>query len=189
MAKGGEFEREVCKTLSLWWTDCDSDAVFWRTSNSGGRATVRGKGKRKTVNQHGDITFTDPVGMPLLQALTFELKRGYSCTLQDLIDADKPPRTSYAAWIAQAKRSQVAAESLSWAIIHRRDRRVVTITMPEDMFSQLLRASKVDLIVPFAMVHSGSGEVLVTVRLQPFLSSIRPAAVREVVGKISQNSG
>lgn len=181
MAKGSTFEREICKALSLWWTAGASDAVFWRTSNSGGRATVRGKGKRKTVNQHGDITFTDPVGLPLLQALTFELKRGYSCTLHDLIDADKLPRTSYAAWIIQAKRSQVAAESLSWCIVHRRDRRETTITMPEDMFSQLLRASEVDLIVPFAMVHSGAGEVLVSVRLEPFLSNINPAAVRAVL--------
>ena len=41
--KGSEFEREMCKCLSLWWTDSKRDDVFWRSAQSGGRAP-RGRG-------------------------------------------------------------------------------------------------------------------------------------------------
>jgi len=50
-AKGGSFERLVCKSLSLWISHGKNQDVFWRSAMSGGRATVS-KGK---VRQCGDI--------------------------------------------------------------------------------------------------------------------------------------
>ena len=87
MAKGSEFEREFCKDLSLWWTDQERDDIFWRSSNSGGRATVRAKVGRTTAGQYGDVAAIDFDGLPLLELMTMELKRGYSKnTIQDLVD-------------------------------------------------------------------------------------------------------
>lgn len=55
-AKGSNFERFVCKELSLWVTGRKRDDVFWRSAMSGGRATVRrGQGK-ETRHQAGDIS-------------------------------------------------------------------------------------------------------------------------------------
>ena len=55
-AKGSQFERLVCKELSLWVTGRKRDDVFWRSAMSGGRATLRrGQGK-EARHQAGDIS-------------------------------------------------------------------------------------------------------------------------------------
>ena len=77
MAKGPSFEREVCEKLSLWWTDGKRDDVFMRTSGSGGKATARRKKGKDTPFQGGDITFSDPIGAPLIEAFNIEAKSGY----------------------------------------------------------------------------------------------------------------
>jgi hypothetical protein len=52
--KGSEFERKISKELSLWLTDNESADCVWRTSNSGGKATVT-----ESTFQTGDIM---PIG-------------------------------------------------------------------------------------------------------------------------------
>src|SRR5262245_2386383 len=49
-AKGSKFERDLCRQLSLWWSDGKRDDVFWRASQSGGRAKFRG---RRGLQTHG----------------------------------------------------------------------------------------------------------------------------------------
>ncbi len=77
MAKGSNFEREISKELSLWASDNQTDAIFWRSEQSGGRATIRAKHGLKTPNSAGDIAFIDPIGKPLLDVFVLELKKGY----------------------------------------------------------------------------------------------------------------
>jgi len=55
-AKGAEFERSVCKRLSLWISRGKRDDLFWRSAMSGGRATI---GKAKGADrgaQVGDVS-------------------------------------------------------------------------------------------------------------------------------------
>lgn len=82
MGKGSGFEREMCKDLSLWWTDEDEkrDDIFWRTAGSGARRTIRQKNsKLKTANSAGDMACLDPeFGKELIDFAVFEFKRGYS---------------------------------------------------------------------------------------------------------------
>lgn len=71
--KGAAFEREVCSLLSRWVSGT-ADDIFWRSSLSGGRATVRSR-KGKTVStQFGDISAVDPRGTPFLEVFYVELK-------------------------------------------------------------------------------------------------------------------
>lgn len=77
MAKGGSFEREIAKTLSLWWSDGERDDIFGRSDGSGGRFTQRRKAGKSTANMAGDLTFTDSIGEPLIAAWSIELKTGY----------------------------------------------------------------------------------------------------------------
>lgn len=60
-AKGGAFEREVAKSLSLFVTSGKRADCFWRSSLSGGRATVAHL-KGKDVRQCGDICAVAPEG-------------------------------------------------------------------------------------------------------------------------------
>lgn len=69
-AKGSGFERRICKALSLWVTDGVREDVFWRSSMSGGRATVA-KGK---VRQAGDICAVAPEGHALVDQFFIECK-------------------------------------------------------------------------------------------------------------------
>jgi len=73
-SKGNGFEREISKKLSLWWSDGDDDALFWRTQNSGGRYTVRKKVGLQTDGQAGDIASTSPLSKPFTDAFVVELK-------------------------------------------------------------------------------------------------------------------
>lgn len=72
-AKGAEFERSICKLLSLWITDKKRKDVFWRSAMSGGRATVARK-RGEMLRQSGDITSVAPEGHALTDKLYFELK-------------------------------------------------------------------------------------------------------------------
>lgn len=54
-AKGASFERWVCKTLSLWESKGESEDYFWRTSMSGGRATLGRKKGEVKAHLEGDI--------------------------------------------------------------------------------------------------------------------------------------
>lgn len=139
MAKGGGYEREFCKKLSLWWTGGESDSIFWRTSNSGGRATVRYRKNAKTKNQHGDVCATDLSGQPMIDAFCIELKRGYSrSTLFDLFDkGPKAKVQQYEAWIAKTILSAEASGSLGWMLVTRRDQRLDFVVIPSWMWRQL----------------------------------------------------
>jgi hypothetical protein len=77
MAKGGEWEREVSKILSLWWTGGERNDVMWRTHGSGGRATNRAKKGKGTAGASGDLMATHPVAEPLFEYWLAEAKRGY----------------------------------------------------------------------------------------------------------------
>src|SRR4051812_44502266 len=112
MPKGQEFERTICKQLSSWWVPNRED-IFWRTSNSGGRATVRGKTGKTTKGQYGDICATDPVGQPLIDTIMFELKRGYSqFSIMDVIDKPKGKRPTYGEWIDKISHTSKVAGTL-----------------------------------------------------------------------------
>src|SRR5258708_22112886 len=72
-AKGAEFERLVCKGFSRWMSPARDD-LFWRTSLSGGRATLAKKGGRMNKSQMGDICSVDTEGQWLIDNFLIECK-------------------------------------------------------------------------------------------------------------------
>lgn len=69
-AKGGAWEREFAKRLSLWWT-CDKDPhVFARRSGSGGA----GRDKSGSSGHAGDIFADKPEGKLFTDEFSVELK-------------------------------------------------------------------------------------------------------------------
>ena len=55
-AKGASFERAVSKRLSLWLSDGLRDDLLWRSSLSGGRATVQFRAGTVNLTQSGDVS-------------------------------------------------------------------------------------------------------------------------------------
>jgi len=141
MPKGSQFERDFCKDLSLWWTHQETDEMFWRSSNSGGRATVRARAGKTTSGQHGDIAAIHPDGMKLIDIITFELKRGYSKdTIHNVFDAPESSAVQvWESWYQQATESAHNANSETWMIVHKRDRRDVMIYFPQRFYDLLNR--------------------------------------------------
>jgi hypothetical protein len=72
--KGGAFERYCCKRLSLFVTKGQRDDVFWRSSMSGGRATLQLKKDIINRAQSGDMTAIAPEGYELCDRCLFEYK-------------------------------------------------------------------------------------------------------------------
>lgn len=142
--KGSPFERLVCGQLDMWWTGREDVSVFWRSSQSGGRATTRKKKGKKTHGSHGDVAAVHPCGEPLIDVLTLELKRGYPkhhpSSIFDTKDVlrRKEKIKQFEEFIDQARTSHLAAGSLSWMVIHQRDRRE-SMCYCEEWFYKLLR--------------------------------------------------
>ena len=74
--KGSNYERDFAKRLSMWWSYGQLQDAFWRTSLSGGKATI------DNSDVHvGDICALRPIAVPLENCVVFELKRGYTKSL------------------------------------------------------------------------------------------------------------
>ena len=72
--KGSQFEREICKKLSLWVSNNRQEDVFWRSAMSGGRSTVAWSKGVKLGNQVGDISSISPLGTTFTSMFVAECK-------------------------------------------------------------------------------------------------------------------
>ena len=137
--KGGNFERKISKALSLWWSRGKNDAVFWRTSQSGGRATERSKKGKKTKGQDADYCATDPIGQPLMDLCTIESKTGYgTASIMDLIDRLDVHNPPYGKFFEQCIQENKNSGRCFWMLISRRYNRSVMIYMPLRLYTLLI---------------------------------------------------
>lgn len=73
-SKGGDFERHVCKRLSLWLTQGRHDDCLWRSAMSGGRATIQLTEGVVNRTQGGDISAISLEGHELISRCLIECK-------------------------------------------------------------------------------------------------------------------
>lgn len=188
MAKGSEFERKICKRLSLWWTNEEKSDVFWRTSTSGARAKTRSKVGQSTFGQYGDIQATDPVGQPLIDMFTFELKIGYKhSSVADVLDkGPKAAQQNWEKWIDQVHEDHKNAGSLHWALITKRDRREPVIFIHRRAYKRLLLLSIINPLY-------GKSLNMIKIKLEfknniafpleEFLTHVNPKVIIDIVGE------
>lgn len=188
--KGPAWEREFAKNLSLWWTSGRDDDIFWRSQTSGARATTRAKKGKRTSNQNGDITATDPSGQPLIDRVTFELKRGYSKnSVQDLIDSPHPWTTEIGKFIQQAKNQAIAAGTDEWALVIRRDRRRPLIIHTWRMYRTIATAAPSRMMkLRHEIQVQGRGmqldlSLIAVCDLDDWFSTINPLMIQELDAK------
>jgi len=184
MAKGSNFEREICKKISLWWTDGDNDGVFWRTSGSGARASVRSKKGLNTMG-HGDVQATDPIGQPLIDLCSIELKRGYNkAIINDFIDSKK--KSELRVFIEQAITDcRLREDESEWILLVKRDRKDVVLFTSFYFFkdfsviNQGLKAIKFPIIQMRVKINKRWMNIVAT-RFDDFLSHVTPVTIRKV---------
>ena len=137
--KGGQFERETIAEISKWFTYGARDDVFRRSATSGGRATIRKKKGKKTFGQYGDVAIADPIGQPLLDICTIEMKTGYkNQSLLETVDG-KSVQTTYSKFILQCQEEQQSAGVPFWVLIARRHGQKKMIYMPKKLWLLLQR--------------------------------------------------
>lgn len=193
--KGSSFEREVCRQLSLWFSEGTADDWFWRSATSGARATTRGKKGLTTTGHCGDIAATCPKAAHFTRVFTVEVKRGYN---QDGIHQvmDRPKHLNCHGWelmLDQAVRAMGNAGTPYWLLIHRRDKREIMVTVPceglglasKDISSGTLFTDLSEPVVKarFFLRRTGGPPTLVEVYhlpLSTFLAQADPKTIRQL---------
>jgi hypothetical protein len=185
--KGASFERQVAKELSLWWTHGARDDVFWRTNASGGRARIR-KDQRGlgTFGQYGDLQATDPLGQPLLDLLSIEVKKGYNreSAFQALDKRPRGGRMSQCQWekfLDQTRADARDAGSRFWMLIHKRDARACMVYLPSLLLRHLPRLS---LCSPHATIRTPGRCRVFCTTFEEFQRRVLPGHVRTVAHPI-----
>jgi len=175
--KGSQFERDVCRQLSLWWSEGENDDVFWRTSQSGGRATTRAKSGKKTRGQEGDIAATDPSGFVMTKLFTMELKRGYndSDPIHCLDWADGMAQQKFDKFLCQAEAARSRSGSKYWLIIHKRDKRQPMCYFPTQLVKDFGNDFKWTYTANFRIMLKNGPVIRFTgMPLKPFLAVVSP---------------
>ena len=72
-AKGGEFERWVCRELTRWITGKPKPELFWRSATSGAKATQDAK-KGVKSKMGGDLVAIDAAGQWFMDCFSLECK-------------------------------------------------------------------------------------------------------------------
>lgn len=175
MAKGAGFERHIAKVLGRWWTNGERDDIFWRTSQSGGRATIRKRKGKSTKNQDGDLCATDPIGQPLIDKTTIELKVGYNgWTIKEVIDKKEGVHSTLEKFFEQCEREKESQGKDCWWLITRQDRRETLIFMNHQFWKWL--KPRIEIPEDTSMIfilHSKFGYIHV-MNLDRFLQIVRP---------------
>ena len=159
-SKGNNFERLICKKLSLWYSENKRDDIFWRTSGSGSRATQRMKNESLTINSCGDVCALDETGAKFINNYLIELKCGYghkikkgktpngksSCSistglsLADIVERmarDKAKKPLIIEWLDKAKKEARNNNIKEVIIIFKRDRKDICIVLSKTTFDML----------------------------------------------------
>ena len=186
-SKGSQFERDICRLLSLWWSNEERDDLFWRSAGSGAMAKTRKKVGKSTFGQYGDVQATDPLGQPFLDVFTVELKRGYSKdNFANMVD--KREGAAMQAWesfLHQVKEDTQNAGSLYWMLIWCRDRRQPIVYLPLGFITKLKKEGlvKKDILkIPHlrgqVCLKNGKTEAVFMCVLNDMLKAVRPEAVK-----------
>jgi len=184
--RGGKFERKMAKEFSLWWTGSVRDDIFWRTGGSGGRATVRTKAGKDTAGQYGDLAATHPGGAPLIDWATIELKRGHdSHTILHSLDATaKSKQSGFEQFIEQANQQHKDAGSVTWLLVHAKDRREPVVWLPRAGFESLGAVGALtdrDQLMP-RLMFTGATDVI-GFPLYLFFDLVTPDHIRDAAAK------
>ncbi len=121
---GAKYEREICVALSLWVSHGESEDLFWRSSMSGGRATIAHRVGR-SIKPCGDICSIDPRGHALTDPFFIEVKHVSRVLLDRFLMENSGPISKF--W-KKAKQQAADHKREPMLIIKEKRRLTVVIT-------------------------------------------------------------
>jgi len=187
--KGSGFERQICRELSLWWTQDrgqQRDDIFWRNR-------LRRTTKTPSAEaQLGDIKADDPIGSPLTEVFNIELKTGYSTNKSknipwDLLDGidyteRKQRKEKYQPklivfWEQCLRDAQISGR-IPW-LIFKRDYHVPVSVIKRETFNNLAQWQG-DLQLPYIVYKTDDYELCLS-RLEKFLEWLNPQIIKQIL--------
>lgn len=142
--KGSQFERDMCRLFSRWVSGGDRDDLFWRTSQSGGRATAcsRRGAALKSKGFYGDMSLADadhPTAKLFTDNVSVEFKRGYNrASIQDIIDLPAKAATRTMEYFLEQAARDAEASGRLWMLVWKRDSRDPIVVLPPNFRASLL---------------------------------------------------
>lgn len=179
--KGSPFEREVSVELSMWWSRGATEDIFWRR-DSGARAKRRSREGKNTFGAHGDICAIDPIGLPLTEMVTLELKRGYKkWSVMDILDRPAMKKNQknetkqvFETFMEQVEEDAEAAGTYP-VIIAKRDKRSKIIILPKRLFNHIERKmGKYKLGTKLTIEHDLFKYTMIAISFYKFLEWCHP---------------
>lgn len=174
--KGSAFERKIAGQLSLWLTDGQHDDFVWRTSNSGGRHTVRVKNGKNSTIVAGDLTYTNEEVAWFFDMFSIELKKGYpAAEISALIDSKQAKPQLIQFW-EQAINDAGPNSTKQALLIVARNNRIPLIYMSNITYRKLLGLFG-EFPLPRAILTTEKYK-LVVLHFQQFLNLIDPQTLK-----------
>lgn len=142
-AKGNAFERDVCKSLSLWITAGKRDDVLWRGAISGGRATVAAKKGKQLAHVSGDICAVHPDGFRFVSEFYIECKAYRDLSIPRLVTQQAGTLVEF--W--KITRLQAKAHKKLPMLIWKQNQHQVMVVVDDEGFNRL-RLQLANIIIP-----------------------------------------
>lgn len=140
-AKGSEFERALCRELSLWLSGGESDDLLWRNK---GQPNRRIKGKRR-LEQFGDAHSIDGKSEWFIKRVNLEFKFVKELDLLEIVDRlDKKGKLIFEHW-RQCKRDALDSDRVPLLIQKRNFGRPFVMCGTELVVKLLEPVARVDL--------------------------------------------
>lgn len=146
-AKGSRFEREYAKKISLWLTNDKSSETVWRSSNSGGRATVNNSKKFS-----GDLVSLSEESKPFFDIFSIELKNYNKI---DMLDFTKKNFLLYQ-WWDQASEDAKRSNKIP-LLIYRIGRKGDWLVLTKEIFLLLVKLEIIENASALTYLISNNG--------------------------------
>ena len=122
-AKGGSFERWVCRQLTKWITGQEKPELFWRSATSGAKATVDARRGIKS-KMGGDLIAVDSKGQWFIDCFSLECKDRADYGNLDLLFAGQG---DFLKWWGQCNRDAIRANKVPMMIVKRLRRKPLLV--------------------------------------------------------------
>jgi hypothetical protein len=176
--KGSQYERDISRQLSIWWSEGKEDDWFWRTDTSGGRATTRAKSGKATANAVGDLSSRTPEGDIFLREYIVEIKRGYNdLEVIPLLDKNNFKSNHLVVWWEKLYR-EACQTSRKPLLIFKRDRAHACIVISNNVYLEMQGMFDDFCFIGKEITFPCSDRTLHMMRLEHFLQWINPRVLK-----------
>lgn len=179
MGKGGDFEREISKQLTVWLTGVEKPYKFWRMPGSGMMATIH----EDCANMSGDIRSLGSDSAFLTDIFSVECKNGYPKTSFWQLFKHIKGFNIRLFW-EQCLNDAAKGDKRPMLIYRKKGNPVIVGFSVEDSYLMRTRCAAFERL-PFQQIHFDNGDPIDVIfhNWVEFLECVTPEHIRQVFKK------